>query len=129
MLQALYVVGIVTLRAITTMRSNRHWYQIKIKFHLFALAVLQLLSIALYLITSASILNAFAAQISVPIPSLMRAGASIVRLLVTYNKPNTSGTVYCTGLGVIVASWPARNASDQNNWVLTDSSLVNGKQA
>jgi hypothetical protein len=73
--------------------------------------------------------TAFATQFSGPIPSLVRAGVSIVRLLVTYNKSNTSGTVYCTGLGVIVASWPARNASDQNNWVLTDSSLVNGKQA
>ncbi|HEX3643783.1 MAG TPA: protein phosphatase 2C domain-containing protein, partial [Ktedonobacteraceae bacterium] len=60
---------------------------------------------------------------------LLRAGVSVVRLLVRYDKPNNSGTVYCTGLGVIVASWSAQNATDQNNWVLTDSSLVNGKQA
>jgi hypothetical protein len=73
--------------------------------------------------------TAFAAQLSGPTPSLLRAGVSLVRLLVTYKKSENSGIVYCTGLGVIVASWPARNASDQNNWVLTDSSLVNSKQA
>jgi serine/threonine protein phosphatase PrpC len=37
--------------------------------------------------------------------------------------------VYCTGLGAIVASWPARTPRDQHHWVLTDSSLVNGKEA
>ena len=73
--------------------------------------------------------TAFAAQFSGPPPSLLRAGVSIVRLLVTYHKPNNAGTVYCTGLGVIVASWPARTVSDQHNWVLTDSSLVNTKEA
>jgi len=77
--------------------------------------------------------SATAAQASSPLSGaplgLLRAGVSVVRLLVRYDKPNNSGTVYCTGLGVIVASWPAQSATDQNNWVLTDSSLVNGKQA
>jgi serine/threonine protein phosphatase PrpC len=59
---------------------------------------------------------------------LLRAGVSVVRLLVTYEKPNNS-KVYCTGLGAIVASWPARNPDDQSNWILTDSSLVNGNCA
>jgi serine/threonine protein phosphatase PrpC len=60
---------------------------------------------------------------------LLRAGVSVVRLLVKYEKTDNSGPVYCTGLGAIVASWPAQNAGDQNSWVLTDSSLVNGNQA
>jgi serine/threonine protein phosphatase PrpC len=75
--------------------------------------------------------TAFAAQLaSSPAGNLglLRAGVSVVRLLVTYEKPNNS-KVYCTGLGAIVASWPARNPDDQNNWILTDSSLVNGNCA
>jgi len=59
--------------------------------------------------------------------ALLRADVSVVRLLVRYDTKNT-GSVYCTGLGVIVASQPVQNAGDQN-WILTDSSLVNGKQA
>jgi|GEM_PF-2005211 len=113
------------------MRSNRQWYQIKRKNHLFALAALQIFSLALYLVTSSSMPTAFAAQVpnalsSTP-PALLRADVSVVRLLVRYDTKNT-GSVYCTGLGVIVASQPVQNADDQN-WILTDSSLVNGKQA
>ena len=77
--------------------------------------------------------TAFAAQLANPPAGnlgLLRAGVSVVRLLVTYDKPNNSGNVYCTGLGAIVASWPARNTDDPpSNWVLTDSSLVNGNCA
>jgi len=78
--------------------------------------------------------TAFAAQLLPDAPSgtqqgLLRAGVSVVRLLVTYEKADNSGPVYCTGLGTIVASWSVQNSSDQNSWVLTDSSLVNGSQA
>ena len=78
--------------------------------------------------------TAFAAQLLPDSPSgtqqgLLRAGVSVVRLLVTYEKADNSGPVYCTGLGAIVASWSVQNSSDQNSWVLTDSSLVNGNQA
>jgi serine/threonine protein phosphatase PrpC len=57
------------------------------------------------------------------------AGVSVVRLVVTYQatgrgrNPQNS-LVTCTGLGTLVGSWSPRNASDQNNWVVTDSSLV-----
>jgi serine/threonine protein phosphatase PrpC len=81
--------------------------------------------------------------------ALDEAGVSVVRLLVSYSTAsprsastsssnstsNTSQslpssnsiaapTVQCTGLGVLVASWPSKNTQDQNNWVLTDGSLV-----
>jgi Protein kinase domain len=61
--------------------------------------------------------------------NVARAGVSVVRLVASY----TAGTgkagqqpvvVQCTGLGALVASWPGSN--DQNNWILTDGSLVNG---
>jgi len=139
------------------MRSSRQWYQIKRKRYSFALAALQTFSLALYLITNSSMSTAFAAQAGPTPPSstpgisgasvsatattaqassslsgtplgLLRAGVSVVRLLVSYDTKN-AGTVYCTGLGVIVASWPTQHATDQNNWVLTDSSLVNPKTA
>ena len=78
--------------------------------------------------------TAFAAQLLPDSPSgtqsgLLRAGVSVVRLLVTYEKADDHEPVYCTGLGAIVASWPSQNASDQNSWVLTDSSLVNEDEA
>ncbi len=72
--------------------------------------------------------TAFAAQLAnQPAGNLgiLRAGVSVVRLLVTYEKSDNSEKVFCTGLGAIVASWSARNPDDQSNWVLTDSSLVN----
>ncbi len=78
--------------------------------------------------------TAFAAQLLPDSPSgtqpgLLRAGVSVVRLLVKYEKSDDAEPVYCTGLGAIVASWPSQNASDQNSWVLTDSSLVNEDEA
>jgi serine/threonine protein phosphatase PrpC len=72
--------------------------------------------------------TAFAAQLAnTPAGNLglLRAGVSVVRLLVTYDKPKNSGKVYCTGLGAIVASWPASIPDEQSNWILTDSTLVN----
>ncbi len=59
---------------------------------------------------------------------ITRAGVSVVRLLVSYtdtDAPAAPVVVQCTGLGVIVSSWPARAGDDQNNWVLTDGTLVN----
>ncbi len=79
--------------------------------------------------------TAFAAQLLPDSPSgtpsgLLRAGVSVVRLLVKYEKADDADeSVYCTGLGAIVASWPPQNTGDQNSWVLTDSSLVNENQA
>src|SRR5690349_5671031 len=59
---------------------------------------------------------------------LARAGVSVVRLLVTYkstNNPDTGTTtnsapvqVICSGLGVIVASWPTSQPNQVNTWVL-----------
>jgi serine/threonine protein phosphatase PrpC len=97
-----------------------------------AFAVLGGLLIAWLVLSS----TAFAAQLPPSSPStgtpqgLLRAGVSVVRLLIKYEKADNAGPVYCTGLGAIVASWAStQNASDQNSWVLTDSSLVNGTQA
>jgi len=50
------------------------------------------------------------------------AGVSVVRLVAEYTGTTTQ---QCTGLGTLVASWSPSNATEQNNWVLTDSTLVN----
>ncbi len=50
-------------------------------------------------------------------------GVSVVRLVVDYSGTTTQ---QCTGLGTLVASWPPTSPTEQNNWVLTDSTLVNG---
>src|SRR5215469_9215552 len=51
------------------------------------------------------------------------AGVSVVRLVVDYTGTTTQ---QCTGLGTLVASWsPNTPAEQQNNWVLTDGTLVN----
>lgn len=68
--------------------------------------------------------------------ALDQAGVAVVRLVVSYassaqKQPTPSvptgagGVAECSGLGVLVKSWPARSGSDQNSWVLTDGALVN----
>jgi serine/threonine protein phosphatase PrpC len=63
------------------------------------------------------------------------AQVSVVRLVATYQspvsqvgKPVANPLAQCTGLGVMVASWASESGSDQNNWLLTDGSLVNPGQ-
>src|SRR6266566_3638056 len=53
------------------------------------------------------------------------AGVSVVRLEVSYRlaKPATT-VVKCTALGTLIASWPATSVTEQNNWVLTDGSVL-----
>jgi serine/threonine protein phosphatase PrpC len=63
--------------------------------------------------------------------NVARAGASVVRLVASYTadagKAGQQPTVVqCTGLGILVASWPSQTGNDQNNWILTDGGLVNG---
>jgi serine/threonine protein phosphatase PrpC len=58
--------------------------------------------------------------------SVARAGVSVVRLVTSYASTNTESIIQCTGLGVLVASWLSQNGGDQNNWILTDGSLLNG---
>jgi serine/threonine protein phosphatase PrpC len=54
---------------------------------------------------------------------LDQAGVSVLRLSITYTtKQNTPVT--CTALGTLIKSWPATSASEQNNWVVTDGSLL-----
>jgi serine/threonine protein phosphatase PrpC len=53
------------------------------------------------------------------------AGVSVVRLVVEYTGTTTHLTTRCTGLGTLVASWSPNTPAEQNNWVLTDSTLVN----
>ena len=53
------------------------------------------------------------------------AGVSVVRLEVSYRLPRPATTVVqCTALGTLIASWPATSATEQNNWVLTDGSVL-----
>ena len=53
------------------------------------------------------------------------AGVSVVRLALSYLPAKGNGSIVCTSLGTIVASWPTQNGAEQNNWVLTDGSLLN----
>ncbi|HLZ64556.1 MAG TPA: protein phosphatase 2C domain-containing protein [Ktedonosporobacter sp.] len=80
------------------------------------------------------LLTAFASPTpgSTPQPEdVARAGVSVVRLVTTYSiegpKPST---LQCTGLGVLVGSWPAQpsNPTEFNAWILTDGNLVNTKK-
>ncbi len=52
------------------------------------------------------------------------AGVSVVRLSLEYHSAKGTTSIFCTALGTIIASWPAQSASDKNNWVLTDGSLL-----
>ena len=52
------------------------------------------------------------------------AGVSVVRLEVSYSLTRPATVVQCTALGTLIASWPATNATEQNNWVLTDGSVL-----
>lgn len=51
------------------------------------------------------------------------AGVSVVRLVMSYVPPKGT-TVVCTALGTLIASWPATSTTDQNNWIVTDSSML-----
>jgi serine/threonine protein phosphatase PrpC/HAMP domain-containing protein len=66
-----------------------------------------------------------------PTQNLARTGVSVVRLIASYTtntgKPGQSlAELQCTGLGVLVASWPSQAGNSMNTWILTDGSLVNG---
>ncbi|QBD81356.1 hypothetical protein EPA93_37430 [Ktedonosporobacter rubrisoli] len=75
--------------------------------------------------------TAFAASTSVAdMPrDVVRPGVSVVRLIASYTQAETENRpapneIKCTGLGVLIDSWPSTNSSDQNNWILTDGNLV-----
>ncbi len=52
------------------------------------------------------------------------AGVSVVRLAVGYVPATGKGTTFCTTLGTVIASWSPLAPAEQNNWVLTDGSLL-----
>src|SRR6266567_3875977 len=70
-------------------------------------------------------------RVAAPTPPADQAFAlaevSVVRLVVSYSSTAQplGGSVECTGLGVLVASWIPAKPSDENTWVLTDGKLVN----
>jgi serine/threonine protein phosphatase PrpC len=53
------------------------------------------------------------------------AGVSVVRLVVSYIAPTAHARGQCTGLGTLVGSWLPTQSTEKNNWVLSDSSLIN----
>src|SRR2546428_5580732 len=61
--------------------------------------------------------------------ALDQAGVAVVRVAVTYTNPggvnSLGGSFQCTGLGVLLESWTPLGATDMNNWVLTDGTLLN----
>ncbi len=89
--------------------------------------VLNGLLIALQIVLSTcSTAFASAPHLQDPPQNVARVGVSVVRLITSYVDAKGEPVGQCTGLGVVVRSWTAQNASDQkNNWVLTDGSLVN----
>ncbi len=65
-------------------------------------------------------------------PAQALAQVSVVRLVATYTTEGAtgrgSGVTICTGLGVLVGSWPlAPGSTLPTNWVLTDSSALSTK--
>ena len=52
------------------------------------------------------------------------AGVSVVRLEMFYVQSQTHTAVQRTALGTLIASWPATSTNDENNWVLTDGSML-----
>ena len=81
-----------------------------------------LLVILPLLLASAASARAATASLS-PTGVLEQAGVSVVRLSITYTTRQKTQTT-CTALGTLIASWPAASASDQNNWVVTDGSML-----
>jgi hypothetical protein len=101
--------------------------------------------------------SAFAAStqqsVALPPQQLLRAGVSVVHLVVTYSSdsgggpgtahptatpkatvvttatPTPTPSFQCTGLGVIVASWKPASSTDANNLILTDGNLVQNDAA
>ena len=53
------------------------------------------------------------------------AGVSVVRLVAEYTGTSNRAPVACTGLGTLVGSWAPSSLTEKNNWILTDSALVN----
>lgn len=87
------------------------------------------LLLASSLFSSAFASSAAAHQLDMPVSlDVARAGVSLVRLVASYTSNDTTPPteVQCTGLGVVVASWSSQSSNDQNNWILTDGSLING---
>ena len=68
--------------------------------------------------------NAAALPLTQPQQIVDLAGVSVVRLSLEYLPAKGTPSIFCTTLGTIIASWPAQNANDKNNWVLTDGSLL-----
>jgi serine/threonine protein phosphatase PrpC len=51
------------------------------------------------------------------------AGVSVLRLSISYTTAQNR-QITCTALGALIASWPAASTTDQNNWGVTDSSVL-----
>ena len=53
------------------------------------------------------------------------AGVSVVRLVAEYTGTANRTPLACTGLGTLVGSWAPSSVTEKNNWIVTDSNLVN----
>ena len=84
-----------------------------------------LMALPLVLLSFSPALASSARHLADQPQDLARAGVSVVRLIVSYSTGKPTGIVQCTGLGVLVASWPFQSNTNQNNWILTDGNLVN----
>lgn len=104
-------------------RKSRN-LRIHVLFYLIGGALALLLALPPY--SRASAASASQRLVEPSPQNVARAGVSLVRLVATYASTNTENVVQCTGLGVLVASWPSQIGGDQNNWILTDGSLLNG---
>src|SRR5690242_2513216 len=78
--------------------------------------VLNGLLITLQIVLSTySIAFASSPRLQDPAQNVARAGVSVVRLVTSYTDSKGEPVGQCTGLGVVIASWTAKDANDQKN--------------
>jgi serine/threonine protein phosphatase PrpC len=95
------------------------------------LVVLQLILLTSQTTHASSLMSAAAPTLGAS-QAMDFTDVSVVRLVATYEppagqavKPTSVTLAQCTGIGVMISSWTSVNGNDQNNWLLTDGSLVN----
>src|SRR5712692_10021155 len=106
----------------STQSNTRKWRQ---GIGLTALSILSGLLLALQFVLPPVAFASPERPAAPPFTPLDLAGVSVVRLVVEYTGTTTHLTARCTGLGTLVASWSPTTPTEQNNWVLTDGTLVN----
>src|SRR5882724_12989258 len=110
----------------THYRNLKYSRQAGFFFKTLPFSVALLFAMQLFLLSfSSTTLAASRVTSADPPEDLARAGVSLVRLLVIYEKPGSHplNTFPCTGLGILVDNWTS-TPSQQNTSILTDGNLL-----